>query len=718
MTDVIPPPPPGFVLQGAQGAPPPPPAGFVIDPATMQGINQPAGVPTYVPPGVDGYDPVTGSVARPQSSVSGSLGALAAGVLNGVPVVGPQLLDKTEDLGAYLNSVSTGTPFADEKYAAQQALDRASEANPLSATSGNIAGAVAGTVPAVAAAPEAFGAGAGGVMTRAGLSTLTGAALGGADAAARSGGDPNVTVNGIGWGGVGGAAALPMASLVGRVGSAAAQKVADALYWFNHGSDLPGPVAQSITSNLSRQGDTVGSAVQKVADMGQGATFADTGPAAQGMAVKLAAQYPEVGPQMSQNLVARADQMGPRMNAAVDAAAGLDINAPQQMAALKAATRANGKANYDVAFANPKPVDVRPIIANIDQQTLTPLQSGVANDPISKALTEARTYIAGYRQGGMGLETLHRAQDVIDDMASSAFRSGDNAKARALWGVRTQLLNAMDQSNPAYATARAQYASDKSIENAFENGRSIFASKSDGQVYDPDLLESRLSTMSQAEKDAFQLGTRKALADTMGQARTDAAGVKAKLANDNGYAVQKLRQVIGSDQTDALLKEIDNQAAMQGTNNVVLGNSKTAMASAADADIPTAQPVGGAARHGGELASAFIGSKLGELAGGYFGHPDVGEALGLGAAGGVRMVTNAINSAREASAGLARSGVANVLTSPMRQNVIDALMAYERGRPNLPAIRQGAAAVSRALAPLAARFGPRLIPAFEKPVEP
>ncbi|RWG26250.1 hypothetical protein [Mesorhizobium sp.] len=689
-----------------------------MDPATVSGINQPPGVPTYVPPGVEGYDPVTGEVAPSKPSLLGALGALSASVLNGVPIVGPALLDKTEDASAYLNSLSKGTPFADEKYATRQGLERAIEADPLSATSGNVIGAVTGTAPAVAAAPELFGAGAASLPARILASTGSGAALGGTDAAVRSGGDPTETWHGTAWGAGGGAAAVPLGAIVGKLGSVGAQKVADALYWYNHGSEVPGDVAKSIVSNLERQGDTVGSAVQKVSDMGLGSTLADSGPAAQGMAVKLAAQYPEVGPQMAQNLTQRTEQLGPRMNAAVEAAAGPDVNAPQMMAQLKATTAANGKANYDAAFANPAKVDVNPVVAKIDSEIFPTAAAGTTPDPISAALQDARGYIAGPNFGNGSIEALHRAQDVIDDMASSAFRSGDSAKARALWGVRSTLLNQMDTANPAYAAARAQYASDKAIENAFENGRSIFAPKSDGQVYDPDLLESRLSAMSQPEKDAFQLGTRKALADTMGQARTDAAGVQAKLANDSGYAVQKLRQVIGDAPTDQLLQELDNQAAMQATNRVVLGNSKTAMASAADADIPTATPLGAAAHGGGHLAGAYIGSRLGELAGGYFGHPELGEAIGLGASAGMHKVANAINASREASAALARSGVANVLTAPMRQNVIDALMSYERGLPDLAAIRQGAKVAARAIAPTALQTGYRLISAPQQPVQP
>src|SRR5271166_4541347 len=42
----------------------------------------------------------------------------------------------------------------------------------------------------------------------------------------------------------------------------------------------------------------------------------------------------------------------------------------------------------------------------------------------------------------------------------------------------------------------------------------------------------------------YRIGARKAVADVMGQARSDSAGLlQTKLANDGGYAVNKLRKV-------------------------------------------------------------------------------------------------------------------------------------------------------------------------------
>jgi hypothetical protein len=156
-------------------------------------------------------------------------------------------------------------------------------------------------------------------------------------------------------------------------------------------------------------------------------------------------------------------------------------------------------------------------------------------------------------------------------MADSAARSGNNAEARALTGVRSALL---DQMPDAYNAARKQYATDKSVEEAFTEGRGLFASRSDGQVFDPDLLRARIDGMSQPEQDAYRMGARKAVSDVMGQSRSDPAGLQTKLANPDGYAVGKLSTVFGEQPTNALLSELDKVKGFQATNNLALSGPR------------------------------------------------------------------------------------------------------------------------------------------------
>ena len=147
-----------------------------------------------------------------------------------------------------------------------------------------------------------------------------------------------------------------------------------------------------------------------------------------------------------------------------------------------------------------------------------PILAGVKEDPISSALAKAQSLIVGSNPAALPINVAHQAQSAIGDMADSAARSGNNAEARALTGVRSALL---DQMPDAYNAARKQYATDKSVEEAFSEGRSLFASRSDGQVFDPrePLLRARIDGMSQPEQDAYRMGARKAVSDVMGRSR-------------------------------------------------------------------------------------------------------------------------------------------------------------------------------------------------------
>jgi hypothetical protein len=669
-----------------------------------------------------GYDPQTGELVmggKPMGSAS-PLVAASTGALGGVPIAGPALLSGAQKAAGAIAGARADMPASQGTADAQDITNASQTAYPKTTLAGNVVGGVAATAPLMAPIGAAADAMGGGILANLGANAGAGAIISGADSAAK-GGSVGDVASGAGWGAGFGAAAVPIGAAVGKGAQYVGSKLADALYGVKYGDVLPSQSADALATALGRQGDTGASALQTVQGMGPGATLADSGVASQNLAAALAAQDPKVAPVIQGNLEARADQFSPRMNAAVDAAAGPDVNAVQQMQALKATTAANGAAAYGPILNSGATVDVTPVRNAIANVRVDPIAAGVEEDPISAALGKAQSLFVGSNPSAVPIKVVNQAQDAIDDMASSALRSGDNAKARALWQVRDGLLSQMP---PEYNAARAQYASDKAVENAFQNGRSLLAPTVDGQVYDPDLLESRLSTMSPPEMQAFQLGARKSLTDAMGQARTDAAGVKTLLSNDNGYRVQKLQQVIGAPQTNALLGEIDNQATMQATNQKAYQGSQTAMRQAANEDIPTASlmPTGGGGHGFGLLGriggGAFGGREIGEM----LGHPEIGAGLGA-AAGGFGMMKDAvapfINSSRIASQDASRMALAKALTETPTPALGDALAA-RAGQASIPgAISDSSKALARAImlgpAPPAAADGRKYLPFLLSP---
>lgn len=100
-----------------------------VDPAT----NQPAGVPEYVPPGVEGYDPQTGEVSNSYSRL-GSAGMGAADATT---------FGWGDELASYLGSGLTGVPRAQVLREMRGDAEQAQADNPGSYLAGQIGGGLA-----------------------------------------------------------------------------------------------------------------------------------------------------------------------------------------------------------------------------------------------------------------------------------------------------------------------------------------------------------------------------------------------------------------------------------------------------------------------------------------------------------------------------------------------------------------------------------------------
>ncbi|GJE74492.1 hypothetical protein [Methylorubrum suomiense] len=114
--------------------------------------------------------------------------AVGRGLINGVPVVGPYLLGGVNRVAAGIRSLKNDTRFSDELANVERFGENTAAEHPIASVAGEIGGGVVGSAPLVAAAPAAFGVGAGGLGVRTLAATASGAALGGADSAVRSGG--------------------------------------------------------------------------------------------------------------------------------------------------------------------------------------------------------------------------------------------------------------------------------------------------------------------------------------------------------------------------------------------------------------------------------------------------------------------------------------------------------------------------------------------------
>jgi hypothetical protein len=176
---------------------------------------------------------VVSQTAAPQERQSGfreGVRAFAGAALDGVPVVGPYLRDAGDWLGAQKRSFLGGGTPEEELQAVQGEMARIEEERPWTSTAGSMFGAVAplGVAGASRAVAPLLGAsGSTGARVLAGAGS--GAAIGGADAAVRSGGDPDAALIGAIMGGAtGGLAGGIGGAVANRAGRAAVPSV-DAL---------------------------------------------------------------------------------------------------------------------------------------------------------------------------------------------------------------------------------------------------------------------------------------------------------------------------------------------------------------------------------------------------------------------------------------------------------------------------------------------------------
>lgn len=148
---------------------------------------------------------------------SGAVGAALTGLANGVPVAGPALLGAGQRGAALASTViNPGTTYDENLREAQGITQQAQEEHPWVTTGANIAGAVGGTIPMIAAAPAAFGVGVSSTPVAMAAGGASGLAIGTADAGVRSDWDPwEMTKGGLLGLGIG-AAGPVVGDLVGR----------------------------------------------------------------------------------------------------------------------------------------------------------------------------------------------------------------------------------------------------------------------------------------------------------------------------------------------------------------------------------------------------------------------------------------------------------------------------------------------------------------------
>ena len=595
-----------------------------------------------------GHDPQSGKLiiaGKPFTEAPTSpVVAATNGFLNGIPIVGPSLASSVQKAAAAVNALTSGTPYDQNSSAFKDIADSSAAAYPKTTLVSNLLGSVGGTIPAMVAAPEAFGIGARGLAANALASAGMGAAIGGGDAGMRSGGDIDAMKSGAETGAAFGGAA-PFAGKLAGAGINALSNFAVRTT----------PAARAVGNMLSTAGLTPQDAQASLNRLGGAGTLADVDPAMTTAARGLSARGGETTSLLKGAMQDRAGGADDRASRLMIQQLGPapDVEATLQAIKDDAATRA--KPYYDAGRAG-SPMDVTPILNSINGQLpnasggiksiLNSVRGFLTNDVATKANPLGMTVPKSDPQAILG------ARQALDDMmynrATGDAKLGPNAM-RVAGDLRGQ-IDSVVKSNGSFAQGDSIYSQSKGVESAFQQGQDIF-----GTNTRPADLARTIAAMPPEQVAALRLGARAAIADSMQSAKRGEGAAAQGLFSRSTNARANLNLLFpnGQDALDALHSE----ATMRGTERTILGQSATAETTAAMKRwAPQTEPSG--------ISNNLLAAAEGFAAGG---------APGAIAAPVVRTgVNNLLSGIRQQSADKLAQGVAKglVSTGPEQQQFL------------------------------------------------
>lgn len=488
---------------------------------------------------------------NPYSDLQGKFIAGYTSAINGVPFVGPTLLDWVQQARAG----AAGVPVE----AVERETRLSQEANPITSGVGTVTGAVGPLLPlgGVPVLGRALGM-SGGLLSRVGFGGLSGAAISGGDTLARGGSMEDAAKSGAIGLGVGALAPLALAG---------GGKVVNAIM----GKNAP-KSASSLGKALTEDGIEPASIPGKLAALGPDAMLMDLGPNLQTRAGALAA-VPGSAQKTIRDAIevrsapaAKAGRVAGDVGATVGQSADIDLLKQQIVAGQKAA-------------ADPLYEAVRYLPASTQGGNFafvfnTPMGKEALKEGIKRAANDG----VRFQAGGLTIGMVDYAKQALDDIAKEAARQGKDNLARQAGNLARVLRTEADKVAPGYKAAREAFAGPAAVLEAVDAGTQIFAKDTT-----PAQLDRILTGMTAGERDAFLQGTRSYIESQLGNSINNARTLRDMFRK--GYNEAKLRIALGDDIADDLLKRIDREVLFGKTENVVAGNSETARRTAAMGEV-------------------------------------------------------------------------------------------------------------------------------------
>jgi hypothetical protein len=597
----------------------------------------------------------------------GAAGTYLTTTGEGIPIAGHYIDKGLTAAAAGIGSALSGEPYSKVNAEMTRMNEVSREAHPIARTLGNVTGAAAGTLPAMMAAPEAFGIGLASKPLQYGVSALSGAAINGADSAVRSGGDVKETIKGGLIGGGLGLAAPIVAPLIGRGVKAVADNLHISAVARALGLDKS---ATKVLADAARQDAVDPVALSQLGDDGM---LMDLGPNMRHTAGAIAAT-PGEGKAIVRNAIgARDAEANWRIRSALNETLG---EAPTPSSIIDRANRNQQRLapEYREALRDAGPVDTLPIARYLEteaqtlrgepQRLVQRVRTMLNHQPTPAEIAQARAN--GQAPPGTSLVSdaseLLNTRHAIDDMLETT--QGTNA-VNALTTARQAVDDELRASVPGIKEVDAKYAELARQKEALGRGQTVLSSGREAPRPDELATEVRQGALPQglqvgpsAVPVRLREGARAEIERIVGTNANDRVALQRLIKGEGDWNRSRLSTLFGNDKARSIIDLLDREKLFADTSNIVTRNSETAARIAAREAIDPA-------------AASGFGVREGFIAGG---------ARGAARAAGMRAVDRVIEALSNGGNEKAVADMARTLTGGLQQSaVLEALMKAGRG---------------------------------------
>ncbi|MEB3045334.1 hypothetical protein [Rhizobium mulingense] len=511
-------------------------------------------------------------------------GTVLSGLLEGVPIAGPYLLGGTKKAAAGFRSLLYGGSYEDQLRIVNAINQEAKIAHPNVNTTGQVIGAVGGTIPAVVAAPEMFGAGAGNILLRSAASGLTGTGIGAADAYVRSGGDPEKTREGAIEGGLLGLAG-PFAGEVVGAGIKASARGAKALTRALLGEEMASKPAQDMLAGLTKSSrdwlaknvsgpGMLAAARDRFDELGSQAMFADVLPEWRGVA-KSGVARESTRAKVVDPLNERNSMANTRLRSDFEANLGPDP-VPSTIDGELRASQAQVKNQYRPAVEELPAYDFKPIAERLDK--LIPYRRGGEQSD----LLNIRNMLNDFGKDTVSSDPAiaYETRRAIDRILKTA---EDPEVIETLSGIRGMIDERLARAAGGVKALDTQFDELGRQREGLLQGQSALA---DGpRAMRPTELQEKLVTGAEphgtligpsAESARVRQGTLGEMYHALGTEGSDMNALRKIIRGKGDWNREKLGMMFGPEKADAALNAIDREALFAETSNRITSAADTA----------------------------------------------------------------------------------------------------------------------------------------------